>query len=106
MAPLIQASCMEQITDNRIAELQQTDQTDLSYQEADAQLNQVYQEIQSLIGDAQTETLTDVQLSWLDYRDAHCDYETALSVDQNECLASITETRVWQLEALRNELAL
>lgn len=106
MAPLIQASCMEQITDNRIAELQQTDRTELSYQAADAQLNQVYQEIRALISDAQKETLTDVQLSWLDYRDAHCEYETALSIDQNECLASIIETRVWQLEALRNELAL
>ncbi|MEM7796004.1 MAG: lysozyme inhibitor LprI family protein [Cyanobacteria bacterium P01_C01_bin.118] len=108
MAPLIQASCMEQITDNRIAELQQADQTQLSYADVDAQLNQIYQAIQALVGDAQSEALTDVQLNWLDYRDAHCEYEASLPAasDQNACLATITETRVWQLQALQDELSL
>ena len=108
LAPLIQASCMEQITDNRIAELQQSDQTQLSYTDVDAQLNKVYQSIQALVGDAQGEALTDVQLSWLDYRDAHCEYEASLQggSDQNTCLATITETRMWQLQALEGELSL
>ncbi len=108
IAPLIQASCMEQITDNRIAELQQTDQTDVSYGAADAQLNEVYQAIQALADDAAKEALTDVQLSWLDYRDAHCEYEANLSAagDVQTCLAAITQTRVEQLQALEEEWSL
>ena len=108
IAPLVQASCMEQITDNRIAELQQNDQTQIGYGEADAQLNAVYQQVQSLVSEARGEALTDVQLSWLDYRDAHCAYEVSAgaTADQNACLAAITETRVWQLEALADELSL
>ncbi|MGD1853322.1 MAG: lysozyme inhibitor LprI family protein [Leptolyngbyaceae cyanobacterium] len=108
IAPLIQASCMEQITDNRIAALEQSDQTQLSYADADAQLNDVYQQIQALLDESRAETLTDVQLSWLDYRDAHCDYEASLPAGpaRNTCLAELTETRVWQLEALQDELSL
>ncbi|NEQ50226.1 MAG: DUF1311 domain-containing protein [Leptolyngbya sp. SIO3F4] len=108
IAPLIQASCMEQITDNRIAELKQSDQTELSYADADAQLNAVYQELQVLVSGSEGDALTDVQLSWLDYRDAHCEYEVNLPTasDKNACLAAVTETRVWQLQTLKDELAL
>ncbi|MBE9067542.1 DUF1311 domain-containing protein [Leptolyngbya cf. ectocarpi LEGE 11479] len=108
IAPLIQASCMEQITDNRIAELQQATQAESPYSEVDAQLNQVYQAVQSQLGEAEGEALTDVQLSWLDYRDAHCEYEANLAAgaDKNACLAAITETRVWQLQDLQDTLAL
>ncbi|MEO0542096.1 MAG: lysozyme inhibitor LprI family protein [Cyanobacteria bacterium P01_A01_bin.105] len=108
IAPLIQASCMEQITDNRIAELQQTDQTEASLADVDGQLNEVYQAVQALASDEQGEALTDVQLIWLDYRDAHCEFEANLSAAANvtDCLASVTETRVWQLDALRDEWAL
>ena len=107
IAPLIQASCMEQITDNRIAELQQTDQTEASLADADAQLNEVYQAVQAVASEDQGEALTDVQLIWLDYRDAHCEFEANLSAAAvTDCLASVTETRVWQLDALRDEWAL
>ncbi|MEM7065091.1 MAG: lysozyme inhibitor LprI family protein [Cyanobacteria bacterium P01_B01_bin.77] len=108
IAPLIQASCMEQITDNRIAELQQATQAESAYAEVDAQLNQVYQAVQAQLGEAEGEALTDVQLSWLDYRDAHCEFEANLAsgTDENACLAATTETRVWQLQALQDTLAL
>ena len=108
IAPLIQASCMEQITDNRIAELQQTDQTEASLADVDAQLNEVYQAVQALASDGQGEALRDVQLIWLDYRDAHCEFEANLSAAANAtaCLAAVTESRVWQLDALRDEWAL
>lgn len=108
IAPLIQASCMEQITDNRIAELQQATQAESTYSEIDAQLNQVYQAVQAQLGAAEGEALTDVQLSWLDYRDAHCEFEADLAAgaDKNACLAAITETRMWQLQDLQDTLAL
>ncbi|MEM9482841.1 MAG: lysozyme inhibitor LprI family protein [Cyanobacteria bacterium P01_F01_bin.116] len=108
MAPLIQASCLERLTDNRMAELQQADRTDISYRDVDAQLNEVYQAIQALTDDAAGDALTDVQLSWLDYRDAHCEYEANLpsAPDVKTCLAAITQTRVWQLEALKDDLSL
>ncbi|WP_161635001.1 lysozyme inhibitor LprI family protein [Leptolyngbya sp. Heron Island J] len=108
MAPLIQATCMEQITDNRIAELQQTVKTEIGLADIDAQLNEVYQNVQSLASEATGEALVDVQLSWLDYRDAHCEYEANLPAapDVKACLAVTTETRVWQLEALEEEWSL
>ncbi|MEM1255285.1 MAG: lysozyme inhibitor LprI family protein [Cyanobacteria bacterium P01_H01_bin.21] len=108
MAPFIQATCMEQITDNRIAELQQSIKAETSFTEADAQLNEVYQAVQALATETQGETLTDVQLTWLDYRDAHCEYEANLpaATDVQACLAAITETRVWQLQTLQEEWSL
>lgn len=108
IAPLIQASCMEQVTDNRIAELKQTVKAEGSHAEADAKLNDVYQAIQALASDAAKETLTDVQLTWIDYRDAHCDFEAnrLTTTDINPCLAAITETRVWQLETLKEDWSL
>lgn len=108
IAPLIQATCMEQITDNRIAELRQTVKAETSFAEADARLNEVYQDVQALASEAAGEALIDVQLSWLDYRDAHCEYEADLpeAPDVKDCLAAITETRVWQLEALEEEWSL
>ena len=108
IAPLIQASCMERITDNRIAELRQTVQPESSYADADAQLNEVYQAVQALATDAQGEALTDVQLTWLDYRDAHCEFEAnrPASTDVQACLTAITETRVWQLQALQDDWSL
>ncbi|MEO1182669.1 MAG: lysozyme inhibitor LprI family protein [Cyanobacteria bacterium J06636_28] len=108
IAPLIQASCMERITDNRIAELRQAVQPESSYAEADAQLNEVYQAVQALATDVQGEALTDVQLTWLDYRDAHCEFEANRSseTDLQACLAAITETRVWQLQTLQDDWSL
>lgn len=108
MAPFIQATCMEQITDNRIAELQQSIKAETSFTEADAQLNEVYQAVQALASETQGETLTDVQLTWLDYRDAHCEYEANLpaATDVQACMAVITETRVWQLQTLQEEWSL
>ncbi len=108
IAPLIHATCMEQITDNRIAELRQTVKTDTRLVDADAQLNDVYQAVQALATEAAGEALVDVQLSWLDYRDAHCDYEANLpsKPDINACLAAVTETRLWQLETLKEEWSL
>ncbi|MEO0866968.1 MAG: lysozyme inhibitor LprI family protein [Cyanobacteria bacterium J06642_11] len=104
MAALIKASCMEQITDNRVAELQQPIQPGMSFASADEQLNRIYQSVQSIANETESEALTDVQLSWLDYRDAHCEYEANLpsGTDIETCLAAITETRVWQLQALRD----
>lgn len=106
IVPLIQASCMEQITDNRIAELRQTTQPEGSYGDADAQLNQVYEAVQALASEGQGESLLDVQLTWLSYRDAHCEFEATRSADEQACLAAVTETRVWQLEALEDEWSL
>ena len=108
IAPFIQATCMEQITDNRIAELQQTIKADTGFAAADAQLNEVYQAVQALASEDQGEALTDVQLIWLDYRDAHCEYEANLpsATDVKACMAAMTETRVWQLQALQDEWSL
>ncbi|MEM9804874.1 MAG: lysozyme inhibitor LprI family protein [Cyanobacteria bacterium P01_D01_bin.56] len=108
IASLIQSSCLEQLTDNRIAELKQSVKPGISFESADTQLNQVYQRVKASAEDPQGEALTDVQLSWLDYRDSHCEYEATLPVgaDIKTCMAAMTETRVWQLEALKKDWSL
>lgn len=108
IAPLIKASCLEQVTDNRVAELRQSVKATTSFESADAQLNQVYQAVKAVAEDTQDEALTDVQLSWLDYRDAHCEYEANLpsGLDLKTCLTIITETRVQQLQTLRENWSL
>lgn len=109
IAPLIRSSCLERITDDRIATLAQTHQTDQSYAAIDARLNQVYQDLRQTMDAADQEALTEVQLDWLAYRDAHCEFEVQFATDdvsEDSCLADVTEIRVWQLESLQESWSL
>ncbi len=93
--PMVYFGCLTQLTKNRTGALEQTTRASMSYEAADQELNSVYQDLQSYLSPADKELLTDAQLAWLDYRDAHCAFETE---DLNTCLAKVTETQVNELK--------
>ncbi|MDB9529188.1 lysozyme inhibitor LprI family protein [Oscillatoria sp. CS-180] len=93
--PTIYYSCMERLTSDRTAELQQNKGAAISYEAADEELNAVYQELQTYLDAADQDQLTDAQLAWIDYRNAHCAFESG---DDSACLAQVTATRVEQLQ--------
>ncbi|NEP16196.1 MAG: DUF1311 domain-containing protein, partial [Leptolyngbya sp. SIO4C1] len=65
LAPLIHASCLEQLTDERLAELQQPSMPETAYEQVDQQLNQTYQALQTVLSESEQAQLTDVQQTWL-----------------------------------------
>jgi uncharacterized protein YecT (DUF1311 family) len=93
--PMVYSGCLTQLTRDRTAELAQSKGATTSYEAADQALNSVYQDLQNYLSAEDQALLTDAQLAWLDYRDAHCAFEVG---DSNACLAQVTETRTQQLQ--------
>ncbi len=99
--PLIYSSCLEGYTEARIAELQQTQSPQLSYQAADTQLNDTYQRLLAVLSGPEVEDVTDIQLAWIEYRDRNCAFETLYApeaIKESQCLARMSEIRTAQLE--------
>lgn len=92
--PTVYYGCLTQLTSDRTAELEQSKSTAMGYEEADQELNIVYQDLQSYLTPEEQGLLTDAQLEWINYRDSHCAFDSG---DMNTCLAQVTETRVKQL---------
>lgn len=76
------------------------------YQAADSRLNSVYREFTSKLSDQEKAQLKNVQLAWLKYRDANCEFVA----DQFKggsmrpmvaamCLADVTNARVSELRS-------
>lgn len=95
MEPLVYSGCLTRLTQDRTAVLAQTAPTPQGYDAADQQLNAVYQDLQDVLSPAAQEQLTDAQLAWLDYRDAHCAFETG---ETNTCLAQLTTLQTQRLK--------
>lgn len=95
MQPTLYFSCLAELSRDRTAELQQPDPISLSYEQADQQLNALYQTFQAILNDQNLDALTTTQLNWIRYRDANCDYEPG---EVNDCLARVTQKRTQQLE--------
>ncbi|MEL7501346.1 MAG: lysozyme inhibitor LprI family protein [Cyanobacteria bacterium J06554_6] len=107
IAPLILSSCLEQITDQRIAELRSQDGATESYEAADAQLNQSYQDLRAVMDEDVWPRFQAVQVDWLAYRDANCEYEaTATLYSEEQCLARMTARRTEQLDVQREQWSL
>lgn len=87
MQPLVYSNCMEQVTQDRTVILEEAAPNPPAYESIDAELNAVYQDLQAELSSAQQDQLTDAQLAWIDYRDAHCAFERG---DMNTCLAQLT----------------
>lgn len=75
-----------------------------SYQESDDRLNETYQTVKANFSAADRETLTDVQLDWLQVRDRFCEAVTYDAQDGslyptllNGCLQHLTESRIQRL---------
>ena len=77
----------------------------LSYEQSDRSLNEVYQSLSSNFGDSAQAALTEAQLAWLDYRDQHCAFATRQAVGgtgyeayRNNCLEDLTRDRTEELK--------
>jgi uncharacterized protein YecT (DUF1311 family) len=101
IAPLILSSCLEQLTDERIDELQEPDIPEVSLAAADQALNDSYQKLQSLLDDNTKTALTTAQRAWLVYRDRNCAFEANHSnqvISETQCLARMSQIRTYQLQ--------
>ena len=83
------------------------------YKRADDELNKVYQQLMSKLGDeGHKSALKSAQLAWLKYRDANCDFESYLnrggsiySVIVTECKTSMTASRTREMKQQLKQLA-
>lgn len=85
--------------------------TALGYEREDDRLNQVYQTIQGGPNTAAKESLTDAQLAWIDFRNAHCLSEvheasggTGYNAYYAACQARLTQQRTTTLMGYRDFL--
>jgi uncharacterized protein YecT (DUF1311 family) len=81
------------------------------YKRADAELNKVYKELKALLSPEQQKQLVKAQRAWITFRDSHCNYEAGFykggsmqPLVVSNCLQAVTEQRVQQLRASKEEL--
>lgn len=80
--------------------------------EADTELNKVYRQLVSRLGDKTWEMkLRTAQQAWIKYRDANCDYVSEFSgggsasgFEYNFCLADMTTARAKELHEMLNKI--
>jgi uncharacterized protein YecT (DUF1311 family) len=77
----------------------------LAYQEADRQLNQVYQQLTASLRPNEREKLVDAQITWIKYRDQNCEFEvehnrigTGHRAFLGECLEWMTRQRTTEFQ--------
>ena len=77
---------------------------DRAYKAADAELNKVYNRLVSKLDEAARTKLKVVEVTWLKYRDANCDYEAALyeggsikPAIYSSCMERMTKARTAEL---------
>ncbi|WP_066376077.1 MULTISPECIES: lysozyme inhibitor LprI family protein [unclassified Anabaena] len=80
--------------------------TQLSYQNADRKLNQVYQQLLPTLSGSRRRKLISAQQAWIKFRDNNCDYERSLyqggSIAPSiyaGCLTEMTQQRTRQLQS-------
>jgi uncharacterized protein YecT (DUF1311 family) len=76
----------------------------LAYEAADAELNQVYQELNSKLSATEQDKLVATEQSWIQFRDANCEFAVRSSVGGtgyeaylNNCLEKVTRNRTEEL---------
>lgn len=102
IAPLIYNTCLTERTIARTNELFYPDLPDISYQEADAQLNETYQALTSALNKDRHNDLAEVQIAWIEYRDRNCAFEILYGpnvIEKSQCLARMSANRTAQLQA-------
>lgn len=101
IAPMVFNDCAAHRTATRAQELQGSGVPDVSYEAADAELNQVYQTLIDALPAPVVETLITAQIAWIDYRDRNCAFEIIERPDiisESQCLARMSTTRTKQLQ--------
>jgi uncharacterized protein YecT (DUF1311 family) len=78
----------------------------LSWQQADAALNQAYQAIAPNLSETRQSALVEAQLKWIEYRDAECQFYSSWAEGgslqpalEAGCLADVTQERTVDLKA-------
>lgn len=81
-----------------------------TYEQADRQLNQVYQQLRSKLNSAERKQLTDAELGWIQFRDKNCSFEvypsrggTGYGGFLSSCLERMTRERTTDLERYMEE---
>jgi len=81
-----------------------------AYEQADRQLNQVYQQLRSKLSSAERKQLTDAELAWIQFRDKNCSFEvypsrggTGYGGFLSSCLERMTRERTADLERYLEE---
>jgi uncharacterized protein YecT (DUF1311 family) len=79
----------------------------LDYRRADEELNRIYRQLSRNLTNPRREQLTAVQLSWLQFRDDHCEFVSSRYAGGSiqplilqDCLAQVTRSRTEQLKTL------
>lgn len=106
MQPMLQAGCLEEITEQRTAELNSYFQgkslpaRGSNYRQVDARLNQVYQQLRKNLETGRRRRLETAETAWIKFRDSACDFERTDGGNTafNTCLIRMTEQRTKQLE--------
>ncbi len=109
MAPMVYSNCLTKRTQIRTAELQRPELPQISYQTADAQLNQAYQKVIDGLADDHRTALTQAQIAWIEYRDRNCAFEVLYSpivIEETQCLARMSAVRLAQLQAASEQSSL
>jgi len=77
-----------------------------AYQQADATLNQTYQQLHGQLSTSGQQNLTDAELAWINFRDAECEFAknkyeggSIAPLIYNGCLESLTTLRTTEIEA-------
>ena len=77
----------------------------LAYEQSDRELNEVYQALSTRLDEPEKAALTEAQLTWLEYRDRHCEFATRGSVGatghegyRSNCLEDLTRDQTEQLK--------
>jgi len=100
IAPLIYHSCLASYTEQRTGELQDPQLPQMSYETADKQLNQAYERLLAQLSETRSRDFVSSQLAWIKYRDRHCEFEVlygAVPIEENQCLARMSDTRTEQI---------
>ncbi|MGD1898700.1 MAG: lysozyme inhibitor LprI family protein [Phormidesmis sp.] len=111
--PSVRLECLASRSRTRSEELLQNKQRSslepANYSTADAELNSSYQTLLNVLDTAETAEMKTVQLTWLDYRDRNCSFESRYSpeaVSEEQCLARMSMTRTLELQDIIEQRSL
>lgn len=100
IAPLIYYSCLEDLTELRTTELEETQLPKQSYETADAQLNRAYQDLLTRLREERGNDFVSAQIAWIEYRDRNCEFEVlygVMPIEESQCLARMSTARTDQI---------
>ena len=84
---------------------------DKEFKAADAALNRAYNQLSAKLDEGERARLKEVELAWLKYRDAECEFEASFyeggsmqPLIYSTCLTHVTKTRTAEIRTQLKEL--